>query len=520
METKINFRWLSPPLLLALSSLLSRLLGVFRDHLLAKTFGATLGTGIYNLDSYYAAFRIPDLLYNLIIFGALSASFIPIFAQYKKKGDWKNAWEFASSMLHLMLIAMGVLAGVAYIFAPYLAKLVAAGFPPEKMELTIYLMRIMLISPLLFGFSAILTSIQDSMNCFFFRSIGPLFYNLGIIAGIVFFGQQFGVIGVTWGVVFGAALQWIVQLPSLRQTRFRHFWILGIFRPDTRKAFRLMIPRLLGLSLSQIALVANTLIASFLTTGSLTIFYLADNLQSLPVGVIGISFAIASFATLSELAAEKNQSYFAQELARVIHQILFLIIPATVGMILLRQEIIQLILRSGQFNAQDAMLTAQVLFFLLLSLFAQSLIPVLGRAFFAHHDTKTPLWIGLVSFTVNIFSSYLLAIVYSFGIIGIAIAYTLDNFTKFILMAFLLHKKIRHPFLYGKRLALIITASALMGGLLFVLKTLTPFINASRSVLAASVGVYSMVGVVIYFWICKIFRIPEVAILLKRFSRN
>jgi len=300
---KVKSFYLFPPtLLLGLSALFSRFLGVARDHLLAKTFGATAGEGIYNLDVYYAAFRIPDLLYNLLIFGAISAAFIPIFTRYKKEGDLKNAWAFASSMLHVMLLGILVIAGATYLLAPYLVHLIAGGFGTEDLALTVKLMRVLLISPILFAVSSVIISLQDSFKCFFFRSLSPLFYNCGIIIGILYFGASFGVMGVTCGVIIGAAMQLLVQVPALWQIGFKHVWVLGVTRPDIRKAFTLMIPRVLGLSLNQIGLLVNTLIASFLMTGSITIFYLADNLQSLPLGLIGVSFAITSFATLSDIS--------------------------------------------------------------------------------------------------------------------------------------------------------------------------------------------------------------------------
>ncbi|MFH0820233.1 MAG: murein biosynthesis integral membrane protein MurJ, partial [Candidatus Peregrinibacteria bacterium] len=344
-------------LLLAFSALFSRLLGIVRDHLLASTFGATTGQGIYNLDTYYAAFRIPDMLYNLLIFGAISAAFIPIFTKYRKEGDEESAWAFANSMLHVMLLGVIVLAGIAYLFAPQLTHLVAAGFSPGDFETTTRLMRIMLLSPMLFSIASVLVSIQDSYRHFFFRSLAPIFYNLGIIFAIVKWGGQFGVTGVTWGVILGAALQLIVQLPALKLVHFRYKPVLGWRRPDVRNAFKLMGPRVLGLSLSQITMMVTTLIASFLATGSITIFYLADNLQNLPIGLIGISFAITSFATLSELASEPTPEAFTLELRRVMQAILFLIIPATVGMLLLRHEIVDVILLAGKFTAQDAELT-------------------------------------------------------------------------------------------------------------------------------------------------------------------
>jgi len=509
---------LPPTLLLALSALLSRLMGIVRDHLLAKTFGATAGTGIYDLDVYYAAFRIPDLIYSLLVFGVISAAFIPIFTQYKKERDMKNAWEFASSMLHLMFIVILIIAGVMYLLAPYLVHLIAAGFSEEQLQLTCKLMRILLLSPILFSITSILVSLQDSFKTFFFRSLGPIFYNLGIIFGILYFGMEFGVIGVVWGVILGAGMDLTIQLPALKLIGYKYRLLLGYKRHDVRQAFKLIIPRILGLSMTHLTLIINTLIASFLMTGSITVFYLADNLQAVPLGMIGISFAITSFATLSELASEPTKEPFANEIRRVMGQVLFLIIPATIGMLMLRHEIIDVILKYGKFTQSDALLTAQILGFLLISLFAQSLIPLLGRGFYAFQNTKTPLLAGFTGALISISGSLILALGFGAGIVGIAIAFSIGNIVNFLLLYILMHKKVKFGILDWLNTSKIVVMSIIMGSVVFISKMLIPFGGSTLNQIGYLI-LYTVIGMIVYFALAAFVGLKEFNMLWRQMRR-
>ena len=504
-----------PTLLLAITALLSRFLGILRDHLLARSFGASVGEGIYNLDTYYAAFRIPDLLYNLLIFGAVSAAFIPIFTQYKKRQHMNEAWAFASSMLHIMLIVILIVAGVSYIFAPQLTHIIASGFTPEDFEQTTQLMRIMLISPIIFTITSIVVSIQDSFKSFFFRSIGPLFYNGGIILGIIYFGQEFGVVGVTWGVIIGAVLQLIVQLPSLSKVHYKHVWQFGLGRSDVRKAIKLIIPRVLGLSLNQLTLLVNTLIASFLMTGSITIFYLADNLQALPLGIIAISFAITSFATLSELATESSTKPFANEIKRVMQQILFLIIPSTFGMLLLREEIIDFILVAGKFSASDATLMSIVLGFLLISLFAQSLIPLLSRGFYAYHNTKTPVLTGLAGVILSVGGSYLFAIQMNYGIAGIAVAFSSGAILNFILLYIFMYQKLSEKILDWVNIFKMFVSSVIMYYIVMYFQNFVVYEGGFVQRFTVLI-ILTVVGAISYFVLVYFMKVPEVRMICRR----
>jgi putative peptidoglycan lipid II flippase len=508
MQNRLS-RLLPPTLLLAVSALLSRFIGVYRDHLLAKTFGATSGTGIFNLDVYYAAFRVPDLIYNLLVLGAVSAAFIPIFTQYKKQNDLKNAWEFASSVLHMILIAIGLISGLIYIFAPALAHVLAGGFNEEQVALTARLMRIMLLSPIFFAFASVLIGIQDSFKTFFYRSLAPLFYNGGIVLGVIFFGEHYGVVGVTWGVVLGALLQLLIQLPSLWQVGYKHVWTLGFRRPDVRKSLLLIVPRVIGSSVDQIVLIAATLIASFLGTGAITVFYLANNLNAMPLGIISVSFAITSFATLSELASEPTTDAFANEIRKVTGRVLFLIIPAIAGILILKSDIINALLVYGKFSAEDAELTSKILGILVVSLFAQSLMAILARGFFAYHDTKTPLYRGIASAIIAIGGGYFFAVKLKMGILGIALGFSLGDIINFFLLYIMLSRKIGHNVLdwlnaFKMTIASLVMAAAVIGAMAFHPIDGAPLIRVGL------LGLYVGLGIVVYFGAAHLFKIKEV----------
>lgn len=499
---------LPPALLLAISAFLSRVLGVYRDHLLAKTFGASAGSGIYSLDVYYAAFRLPDLIYNLLVLGAISSALIPIFTQYRKKNDLKNAWEFASSMLHLLLIGVLGLSALLFLFAPFFSHLVAPGFSEEQLALTAKLMRILSLSPLLFSIAAVFISIQDSFKHFFYRSLAPLFYNGGIIAGVILFGEKLGVVGVTWGVIIGAAAQLLVQLPALWEVGYKHQWILGWKRPDVREGFRLMVPRVLGLSINQLVAFVTTLIASFLATGSMTLYYLANNLQAIPLGIISVSFAITTFATLAELASEPTDGAFAKEIRTVMSRVLFYAIPATVGILVLKTEIIRTLFMYGKFTDQDAEQITGVLIILMTAAFAQSLIAILIRGFYAFHDSKTPLRTGAIGAAVTVAGALFLGLKLKWGIVGIAVAASIGENLNFILMVFKMRQKVHHPLFHGKDILKMAASSLLMAAVVYGATLAIPF-NGTALGRILVLGLFALIGVATYFGCGRLLGLEE-----------
>ena len=423
--------------LVAMSSLVSRLLGVLRDRILAGKFGAG-----QELDIYYAAFKAPDLVYNLIVLGALSAGFIPVFTKLikdfncekKNKEDAynanKEAWLLASKVLTILFFILSIFSVLGCIFSLPLVKLIAPGFDIASQKTTSVLTKIMFLSPLFLGLSGIFGGILQSFKRFLVYSLAPIFYNLGIIISALYFVDVYGLTALAWGVVFGAFLHLIVQVPTVFSLGFRFKISFSWRDKNILEIFKVMIPRMMSLAVSQVNLIVITALASGLSSGSLTIFNLANNLQSFPVGIFGISFAVAAFPVLSSVAFNKDK--LAEKFSQAFRQILFFIVPATVLIITLRAQIVRVILGSGNFSWRDTVLTMDTLAFFSLSLFAQATIPLLVRAFYARHNSKLPLYLSLVTVGANVFLSLIFS--KKMGVTGLALAFSLSSILNFLLL--------------------------------------------------------------------------------------
>lgn len=423
----------SAAFLITAAGLASRVLGLFRDRLLASTFGAG-----NTLDVYYAAFRMPDLIYNLIIVGALSSAFIPVFTSLISNDKESEAWEMANGIINIALSVLAILSVVLVVFAPAVIKIITPGFGPEKMAQTVVFTRIMFLSPLLLGVSGILGGMLTSYKRFLTYSLAPLLYNLGIIIGILALVPIMGPIGLAWSVVLGAFLHLCSQYLFVRQLGFRHVWSIAsnFCNREVRKVFVLMIPRTMGIAVNQINLFVITIFASLLASGSLAVFNFAQNLQSVPLGLVGISFSVAVFPTLSGLFAKKKNEDFVAAFSETFRQIIFFVIPISVFMLLLRAQIVRVVLGAGKFDWEDTTLTFQCLGIFALSLFAQSITPLLARTFYAMHNTKTPFYIALVSEAVNI-----MAVIFFIGryqVLSLAIAFSLAAAVQMFLLLFAL----------------------------------------------------------------------------------
>ncbi len=417
-------------IILAAASFASRFIGIIRDRILAHQFGAG-----DVLDAYYTAFKIPDLLYLLLISGALSVGLIPVLAKIYKTEDKSPTWKLISNIINLSGIILFFSTAILIIITPYLMPMVAPGFSGEKMKLTITLTRIMFLSPLFLSFSAIVGGVLQTLKQFFIYSLSPIFYNLGIIIGATVLVPMMGNIGLAWGVVLGAILHLAVQLPSFFKTGFHYQAILNLKDVNLRQIFKLMIPRVLALSALQINLVFITAIASTLAVGSVAIFNYANNLQSFPQGIIGVSFAVAAFPALSFLIAQNRREDFIKNFSSTVRQILFFIIPLSIIFLLLRAQIVRIVLGTGAFDWTATINTADALAFFSLGLFAQALLPLIIRAYYALEDTKTPFFISLVAVVVNIFLSlWLTKWRYQMGAPGLALAFTISGILNFALL--------------------------------------------------------------------------------------
>lgn len=433
-NTSRNGRLIPAALILGIASLGSRIIGLIRERVFTTTFGAG-----DTFDAFVAAFRIPDLIFNLVVIGALSAAFIPLFTDKMvkgKKGE-AQAFDFAASVLNAMLIAVGVLAAIYAALASYLVPLITPGFEGEKLQLTIELSRIMALQPILLTVSFVFSGVLNSFKRFVAYALAPILYNVGIIIGVVLFVPYIGVAGLGWGVVLGAVLHMLVQLPSAVKVGFRWKKTFTWFSSDLRKLWRMMVPRVVGLAAEQVNLLLVTVIGSMLVAGSITVFHLANNLAHVAIGVFGISFAQAAFPTLAEQVSRKQMKAFKNTLTKTFRYILFFVVPVSVFAFLLRAQVVRVLFGAGAFDWEDTILTYETFGWLIVSIFAQSTIPLLTRAFYVQQNTKTPVLISLVSIAVNIGLAVWLAPI--LGVQGLALAFSAAGLLHLLLLLGTLH---------------------------------------------------------------------------------
>lgn len=422
-------------LILIITLFFSNVLGVIRDHYLTQKIPTD------DLSTYYAAFRIPDLLFNVLILGAISSAFIPVFSAliYQKKE--KEAWGVANSIINIAVVCLIVFSLILAFFMPYLAPLFVPGFDQEKLAMTVKLARLMLASPIFFGLSYIFGAVLNSYKRFLVYSLAPLVYNLTIILGTLILSPKIGIIGVAIAVVVGAFLHMMVQIPIALKLGFRWQAIFDWKNNFVQKIGILMFPRAIGLGANQIMLLVFTGLASILGGSAIAVYNLADNIQTMPMVVFGTSFAIAIFPTLSEKVSQKDWSGFRQDFTKTLRSILFFIVPIVFGIILLRAQIVRIILGSGHFGWQQTIDTANTLGYFAISLVFTSIVPLLARASYALHNTKMPMMVTIITVIISIAAGKILAS--SMGIIGLALAYSIGSFFNALILYLLLRKKIQ-----------------------------------------------------------------------------
>jgi putative peptidoglycan lipid II flippase len=423
--------------IVAFFGIASRLLGLVRDRILAAKYGAG-----DDLDIYYAAFRLPDLMFELLVVGALGAALIPVFSKLIARNDDMRAQNCLSGVFFTVVVGMVALSIIGIIFAPALIHIIVPGFPAEKMSLTADMARIMFLSPIFLSASAVLGGMLVSFRRFVLYSTAPLFYNVGIIIGATIFAPKYGLGGLAWGVVLGSGLHFVIHVIAMRSAHFS----FGLPRTmpyhdrDVREIFLLMIPRMFSSASNQLSLLLITIFASTLAAGSLTVFTFANNVQSVVLGLIGVPFALAAFPVLSNKYAVGDMRSFADVFSRTLRRILYYAVPLSMLFFVLREQIVRIVYGAGHFTIQDTILTYQVLGIMCISLFAQSVIPLLSRGFYAMHDTKTPFYIALASQIMNAF--VIIALIRDLAVYAIAIAFTITAIFNAIVLFVVLHRSI------------------------------------------------------------------------------
>ncbi|MBI2415738.1 MAG: murein biosynthesis integral membrane protein MurJ [Candidatus Kerfeldbacteria bacterium] len=506
-------------MIIALASVLSRVAGLLRDNLLAKYFAGTA-----TIDMYTAAFKVPDLLFNIVVLGALSASFIPIFIDVKKKYGDNVAFYTASTILNILLlfVAAGVVLG--WIVAPWISQWLLATRSLDQQHTTAMLMRLMLCSIMFFTLSNVASGILQSYRRFVAFALAPILYNVGIIIGIVWLYPRFGINGLASGVVLGAALHWLIQLPAVWRTGYRYHWRWHWRQPGVKKMLRLMPPRALALGIVQINAMIIAALALRLPEGSLGIWTWADNLQQFPINVFGVSLALSSFPVFSQALAENDLAKFKTIFSINFRRILFLIIPVSLTVLLLRAQFVRLVLGSfggGRFDWDATVLTAQVLGFFSVAMFAQATIPLLTRSFFAHHDTKTPVIISIISMVLNIVVAWL-AVPY-FGLYGLALAFAVSSLASMLLLLVVL--RVRCGDLDDRIIIQsvwrIVGAALVMGAVIQGMKYfIAPLVDMRTFIGILLQTIFSiMAGGLTYFAIAWYFHFTEIDIIGRYFTK-
>ncbi len=386
---------------LALSAVGSKVLALLRDRFLASTFGAGK-----TLDVYYASFVLPDYLYAFLLFIVSASALIPIFLE-KKSQSSEEGRVFLNEVLTVFFIITVFCIVVLFFLIPYLTPFIAPGFSQADQNNVIALSRILLLSPLLLGLSNLVSSIVQSLRRFFIYALAPVFYNIGIILGVLVFYRWWGLKGVVAGVVVGAFLHFFIQVPTILKSNFFPRFTLKIRMYEIKRIIKLSFPRSLGLTLNQLVMTVITAIASLLGPGSIAVFNLAANLQNIPLTVIGMSYGVAAFPTLAQFHIRNEKEKFLEHVIIAARHIIFWSFPVTVLFIVLRAQIVRVILGAGKFTWVDTRLTAASLAILSLAIVAQGLMFLLVRAFYAAGRTKIPLLINLISSVFVIAGSFI-----------------------------------------------------------------------------------------------------------------
>lgn len=494
--------------IISLFGIFSRIIGVIRDRLLTSEFGVGRET-----DAFLAAHRLPDLIYQLLVIGAVSSVFIPYFTKVELR-DKNESRQLAANVLYITIAILTLCSVAVAIFANPIASILTAGFDDAGVALTAHLMRIQLIAPILLGASSICSSLLQTRGVFWTFATAPILYNLGQIIGITIFGNLWGIQGVSWGVVLGAAMHFAVQIPSYLSTRPKLLPgdILG--NKDLANMLNQASPRIMALGASQINLLVETALASLLIGGSITVLTYGQNIMMFPLGAIGIPIAIAAFPKLSAHAAKSDNHLYQATLLKAARQTLFWIIPASIGLIVMRQELIISIFLSEGFSGSDAAQTASVLAVFSISLVTQALIPLYSRAFYAQHDTKRPVIAAIISIVINVILSSVFILILRYGVWSLALSFTISSVINYILHSFLLQKyignewnsKLAKPFLR------MVLASALM---VLGVESLRVFITSLQSqpdiwiANATRLLSCSLTGAIIYLGIMAIFNKEE-----------
>jgi putative peptidoglycan lipid II flippase len=512
-------------ILLAGSSLSASLLGLLRDRLLNGMYYDTYPTGI---DAYTVAFTIPDFMFFVLVSGALSVTFIPVFNQRLASGNKKSAWELSTSMVNLLALVTLIASVLIIIFAPLLVRyVVGPGLDEASRALAVSMMRVIAVNPFLFAVATVVASMQQAVGRFAFFALAPVLYNIGIIIGTLFFTNGItifgwhifdgGIMGVALGVVLGSILQLVVSTIGLFGMGFDYQFKIYWKNKGFRQVLRLLPPRSLDQSIDYVNSLVETNLASRLAAGSIRAYQQATSLSYVPVNLIGVAISTAAFPKMTERLGQGRPDLFKKELQTVLRVILWLALPVTVVAFFGRGYLVSFIKNGGDPTI------AGIFAILAVSILFRSVYFISARSFYAQQDTKTPLFISIFTISLNIALAVWFTLGLGLGVYGLAWATVIVAFVELCILFFIMSRRIPGLFdtVFVHAVARMASAAGFMTIVTYVAVLFFPLSANDQSFLAAfpKFGLISLISLAAYVLFSYMLRLEEVGPILSRLQK-
>ncbi len=505
---------------ISLATTFSRILGYIKDMILAKYFGAT---GLS--DVFFVAFRIPNLLRELFAEGSMSSAVVPVLKEAQVKQGQEETKKIVKSLFTFIIVIVGIITLLGIIFSPLIVKLIAPGFiqNPEKFDLTVLLTRIMFPFLLFISLAALTMGTLNTNNIFFVPALAPCFLNIAIIILVTGLSSFFfnPIVSVAVGVTLGGLLQWLVQAPQFYKNGFSFGFTA--FHPALKKIIILVIPTTVAMAVNQINIFVSTIIASFLPDGSVTYLYYSMRLIQLPIGVFGVAVGMAVLPTLAQHVAEGNKTQLTKDFTFSLKFLFFLTIPSTIGLIMLKEPIVNTLFQRGAFDITATINTAQALLFYSLGILGTVGSRTITATFYSLHDTKTPVICATVGMLTNIAISILL--MHTMKHNGLALAYSVAATVQFLMLSIFIKGKITEisffaiiPSLMKSTVAAIVSVG--IAKLICDIDS-SLWLHSEKMLLKFLwLGTSIVIAILFYFLICYLLKHEELGYILKKLRRR
>lgn len=486
----------------------SKVLGLIRDRLLAHSFSPD------TVAVFFAAFRLPDLMFQILIFGAVSVAFIPVFTDYLQHKGEEEAFRFATDILNVALLLFFLVSLVVFIFAQPLTSLIVPGFSESQKILTSELTRIVLVGQILLVVGAFFAGIGQSYQRFIVPALAAVFYNFGIILGIIILGRFWGIYGPAFGVIIGAFLHVIIQFWLVLSLGFKYRFSLNLKGAGMKEMLGLMSIRTVGVAVEQINETVGIILASLISVSSVTFLTFAQHLQTVPIGLFGATLAQAALPVLSQEKARGETTSFKSTLLTTMHQIMFLCLPAAAILIVLRIPAVRLVFGASQFDWTATVLTGKTVAWLAVGLAAQSVVMLLVRGFYALKDTRTPVIVSFITVTLNVILSVFFVQILHWDVWSLGLSYAIvSNISLLLLLNFLSQKVggFSSQDLYIPAFKMLFAAMVAAFALYLPIKALDQLVfDTTKTVnLIALTGIATLFGSSVYLFLVWVLRVRE-----------